>query len=344
MKRISILFVFLLIISLIGCAAQPEASSTVANSPAPTPSAPSAETVWYRNMKLSAETQWCTPVIETDTCFYYISEYGVYEYAKDIRQIRKIVPDAALGLYMYEGSLYYSTEHEVNCMDLDTGNVSLVWDKTMLETVDTLFYFAVCDFALCDGYLYIAGTGTSFLRVNLENCAVEQFLGDCSSMVLCENDCYYLDHAERTFSLYRMDCDSKESTLLRGTGQPEPGRDALRIDGIAGITDSVAYSVRDASDVYLYHPDGSDEKIFDGDDSDQFWLFFVRRCPASKLYFYTTDGTQLKLYEYRPAAGVELLASIDYTARMCDIVITESAIFWWSEAEQQFNCLAKESA
>ena len=335
MKRISMILVLLLVINLMGCTTQPETTDPSESAPieSSSPAEVPIETMWHQKIKFDRNTAWSAPVVETDTHFYYIAEDSVYEYVKDVKQISKIIPEAVCGLYLYEENLYYNTEHEVKCMNLDTGSVSLIWDETMLGDSDEYHYISLNDFVLHDGYLYIAGTGTSVMRVNLEDNTTEQFLGDCGSMVLLANDCYYLDHAERTFSLYRMTCDSKESTLLRGEGQSEPGSDKLRIDGIAGMEDLIAYSVRDASDIYLYRPDGNDEKIFDGDDSDQVWLFFVKRCPAKKLYFYTTDGSQLKLYEYQPQTGTSLLTSFDCATRICDIAITESAVFWWDEEE-----------
>lgn len=352
MKRISIMLLLLFVINLMGCISnttvaypetkKPSESASIGSTP---PTEAPIEAMWYQNMKIDRNTEWSTPVVETDTHFYYIAEDGVYQYIKDIKEISKIIPEEAYGLYLYENNLYYNTEHEVKCMDLHTKNVSVIWDKTMLpnsEDTEEYYYISIYDFVLKNGYLYIAGTGTSVMRVNIESYETEVFLKDCSKMVLLANNCYYLDHAERTFSLYHMTCDSKESTLLRGEGYSEPGLDKMRIDGIASIEDSIVYSVSDSSDIYLYCPNGSDQQIFNGDDSDQLWLSFVERCSAKKLYFYTTNGSQLKLYEYRPATGVILLTSFGCATRICDIVITESTVFWWSEEESLVKCFAKE--
>lgn len=320
-KTVAFILLLLFAVQLMGCR---KAESPDTNQPS-TPNA--GASAWYENMKIVRTTTWAASVVETDTHFYYLAEDGVYAYAKDTGKTSAIIPEVAYGLFLVENNLYYNTEDEVKCINLQTKDTSALWDKSMLpdDQEQDIYYNAICDFALQDGYLYIAGTGISFIRVNLENHATEQFLEDCSEMVLLGDDCYYLDHAERTFSLYHMPCDSKESTLLRGEGTTEP--EGMLIDGIAHIGDSVAYSVRKASDIYLYNPDGDDEKIFDGDDSDQLWVFFVKQCSAEKLYFYTTDGSQLKLYEYHPETGVSLLMSSEYAAHMCDIVITESAVF-----------------
>jgi len=334
MKRIGIILALLLVMNLMGCAARPVTTNPSDTTPTKTPT----ETMWYQNAKLNTNTDWSTPIVETETHFYYIAEDGVYEYAKDVKQISQIIPETVYGLYLYEENLYYNTEHEVKCINLHTESISLIWDNTMLGNSDKYHYISLNDFALHDGHLYIAGTRTSVMRVNLEDYTTEQFLGDCGKMVLLSNECYYLDHAERTFSLYHMKCDSKESTLLRGEGLSEPGTNKLRIDGIAGMEDLIVYSVRDTSDVYLYHPDGNDEKIFDGGGSGQDWLFFIERCPANKLYFYTTDKSMLKLYEYQPETGISLLTSFDCSTRICDIVITETTAFLYSEEESAVKC------
>lgn len=340
MKRVNYLPILMIPLLILLCActqkiAQPSSSTPVQSS------VPSTETMWYQSIKLDRSTEWSAPVVETDSHFYYIAEDGVYEYVVDAKMTGKLTAEAARGLYLYENNLYYMTDHTVKRVNLQTKDISVVWDDSAAKDSDGYHYLSLNDFALLDGYLYIAGTGTSVMRVNLADYATEQFLGDCSSMVLLANDCYYLDHAERTFSLYRMTCDTKESTLLRGEGNSYP--ENMRIDGIAGIENTVAYSVRDGSDVYLYDPSGNDEKIFDGDNSGKVWLTLVPQWTGKELYFYTTDGSQLKLYDYYPETGVRLLTSFDCTTRLCNIVTTESAVFWWSEKEQQVKCFVKES-
>ena len=297
----------------------------------------SAETIWYQDMKFYATTKWSLVVAETDTLFYYLIEDGVYQYEKRTEESTKIIPELAYGLFILDNKLYYHTEHQVKCMDLHTKEISVLWDGTALTRTDAYYYNSVCDFALYNEYLYIAGTGTSVMRVNLGNGTAEQFLWDYGGMVLLGNDCYYLDHAERTFSLYHKTCDSKESTLLRGKGESYP--DEMQIDGVAGVGDAVAYSVRDTADVYLYHPDGNDEKIFDGENV---WVSFASRRPGEELYFYTTDGQELRLYEYSPSMGVRLLTCFDTTVRICDIAITESMVFWQLKNENTVKCIERD--
>ena len=340
MKRISILLLLVFMLSLAGCA-QP---STNIPSESTQPTEKPVEAIWYQKIKMSTCADWSAPVVETDTHFYYIAEDGLYRYSKETKENSRVVADTVYGLYLYESNLYYHTCHKVECVDLRTMTALTVWDESMLlsdEDENNYDYVEISDFALLDGYLYIAGTGISVIRVNLENYATEQFLEDCSDMVLFGNDCYYLDHAERTFSLYRMTCDTKESALLRGEGYTEPELDRMRIDNIVGVDDTVVYSVRGTADIYLYQPNGSDEKIFDGDDGEQVWLSFIKQWSVSKLYFYITDGSQLKLYEYQPETGASLLISFDCATRMCDIVITETAVFWWSEEDAVTKCFMK---
>lgn len=337
MRRISIALLLFFVLSLIGCTTQTETNDPQKVTPS------KDETLWYQNMKLDTNSHWSAQVVETDTHFYFLAEGGVYQYQKDIKESIVIITEAAYGLSLCENNLYYHTEHAVKCMDLRSKNVSVIWNETMLptgENADGYHYISISDFALLDGYLYIAGTGTSVMRVDLENYATEQFLEDCGGMVLLGDDCYYLDHAEKTFSLYHMTCDSKKSMLLRGKGESYP--DEMLIDGIAAVGDAVAYSVRDTADVYLYRPDGSDDRIFDGANSEQVWLSIISQGYSEKLYFYTTDGSQLKLYEYQSETGVSLLTAFDCTRRICDVAITDSMVFWWSEEESLVKCFVRE--
>lgn len=347
MRKTCILLLLFFVLNLMGCTAQPETNNPSESLPTEftSPTEAPAQAVWYQNISLNYDTKWATPVVETDSAFYYIAEDGVYKYRKEAKEISKIVPETPFGLYLYEDNLCYNMEHEVKCVNLQTQNVSTIWDKTMLpdnNEPSTPRYISICDFALQDDYLYIAGTGTSVLRVNLTNFATDEFLVDCGSRALLGNDCYYTGHAQRTFSLYHMAGDSKKRTLLRGEGYSEPSVDKMRIDGVAVAGDTVAYSVRDTADIFLYNPDGNDEKIFDGDNSEEVRIFFVERCAVNKLYFYTTNGMQLALYEYQPTTGVTRVTSFGFTKPKCDIAITESTVFWWSEEESLVKCFALE--
>ena len=352
MKRISILLLLVFVLYLAGCA-QP-GTNAPSEPTQPTgvhiPSAPiqptekPVEAMWYQNIKMSTYADWSAPVVETDAHFYYIAENGLYQYSKETKENSRVVADTIYGLYLCDGNLYYHTCHKVERIDLRTMTTLTIWDESMLPTDEdknNYAYIEISDFAIQDGYLYIAGTGISVMRINLANNTMEQFLIDCSDMVLFGNDCYYVDHAERTFSLYHMTCDTKEITLLRGEGYTEPELDKMRIDNIVGMDNMVAYSVRGTADIYLYQPNGSDEKIFYGDDGEQVWLSFIKQRSAGKFYFYITDGSRLKLYEYQPEIGANLLISFDCTTRMCDVVVTETAVFWWSAEDAMTKCFVK---
>lgn len=350
MKKAIITLQLCLVFALIGCSNNATVIPTEKDKPlesgpleSTSPTDVPADTIWYQNMKLNIDTLWSVPIVETDTDFYYIAEDGVYQYTKDTQEEFKIIPETAYGLYLYDNDVYYNTDHQVVCMDLQTKSTSVIWDGSALlntEDFDAHYYFSICGFMLADGHLYIAGTGTSVLCVNLENGELELFLEDCGGMIHLANNCYYLDHAARTFSLYCIACDTKERTLLRGEGYSEPGSDSMRIDGIARVEDMIFYTVRDSSEIYMYHSDGSDLQIFDSDD--HFWVSFVKGYSEQKLYFYTTNGARLNLYEYQPSTNVTLLLSVDCSTHQCDLVITETAVFWWSEEESSVKCFVKE--
>ena len=344
MKKIIIALQLLLVFGLMGCTSNntviptetKKPSESILSTESPT------DTMWYQNIKIDNKTEWSTPVVETDMDFYYITEDGVYQYTKKTRESDQVVFEAAKGLFLCRNDLYYNTEKQIKCMNLQTKKISVVWDETLFlnsEDSDKYHYFSIYDFMLADGYLYIAGTGTSVMRVNIESGETEAFMDDMGQMILLEGNCYYLDHAERTFSLYQINSDMQEGTLIRGEGHCEPELDSMLIDGIASMGDLLFYSVRNSSDVFLYHLDGNDQQIFDGDEG--LYVHFAKGFSETRLCFYTTDGSQLSLYEYEHSAGVTLLATFSCTTRQCDVVITETAVFWWPEEESSVKCLVK---
>lgn len=351
MKKLLLIVFLCCVLTVTGCShTAPEESSAPTTAQPPTETTP--ETIspigdgeWSRKIKITNDTSWSSPVVETEEAFYYITGDSVYRYGKSTQEDRVVIPEPASGLALHEDKLYFHTEQEVKCMDLRTQNVSAVWDPTMLPDELASYYggeVPVYDFALQDGYLYIR-VYLSAIQICLETGETERLIWDFNKLVLLGENCYYTDHAERTFSLYYMNRDTREVTLLRGEGYSMPDPSCMRVDDVANVGETIYYSVRDASDIYRYDPNGSDEKIFDGDDSDDFWVFFVKRCSARNLYFYTSDGAQIKLYEYRPSEGAILRLTMDNRSRMCDFAVTESAIFWWSAKERAVVCMVNES-
>lgn len=297
---------------------------------------------WYNKIKLGVRDRWSLSVIETDESFYYVTNAGVYRYSKLTGEDVLVVAENAYGLLVRDNMLYYNTGHAVKALDFNTGEISLLWDETMLSSMPDLAagYYGVNDFQIADDRLYLATTGISAIYYNILQGTTEEFLEDFSCAVISPDACYYIDHAQRTFSIYRMAYDTGEVRLLRGEGITEPSTDLTRIDGLAMIGNSVYYTVRDACDIYRLDDDGEDELIFDGTANGSSWLYLVSSNSCDTFYFYEEDDLNFYVYSYNPSAGISKIFSAEHQGGGVDICITESAVFYQTIAHETVQYVA----
>lgn len=291
---------------------------------------------WYNKIKFGQRDEWSLSVIETDESFYYVTYAGVYKYNKLTGEDVLVVAENVYGLLLRDNTLYYNTGHAVKTLDVNTGEISLLWDETMLFSMPDLAagYYEVSDFQIVDDRLYLATTGISAICYNILQGTTEEFLEDFSCAMISPDACYYIDHAQRTFSIYRMAYDTGEVLLIRGEGITEPSTDLTRIDGLAMISNSVYYTVRDACDIYRLDDDGEDELIFDGTANGSPWLYLVSSNSCDSFYFYERDDLNFHVYSYSPSAGISKIFSAEHHGRRVDICITESAIFYQTIAHE----------
>jgi hypothetical protein len=73
-------------------------------------------------------------------------------------------------------------------------------------------------FEIHENYVYIKSSGASLIRVSITTGLAEIFLDDAGTHAFIDSYCYYIEHAQRTFSIYRKDIDTGEVELIRGDG------------------------------------------------------------------------------------------------------------------------------
>lgn len=293
------------------------------------------ETAWFQKMKLDYGAVWSMPVIETSNGLYYLAEDGIYQYQNNTGTDTKIISEVAYGLFLHANQLFFNTGHEIKKADLDGENVSVLWSEASLSDFPELSrrYVSICDFQILDGFLYIAITGTCAIRVCMENGMTEMFLDDFSQMIIRGQDCFYIDHAQKTFSLYQMHCATKEIMLLRGEGYSEPEPWSIRIDSIGTAGSEIFYCVRDTAELFQYCPTGEDMRVFSQDSEGKTRIRFVERCPSDTLLYYAWDSTSLKLYEHTPSGDEHLILSSAFAEGAFHIAVTDSAIFYITAAD-----------
>lgn len=327
MKKIITVFMgVVLTVTLFACKSNTKITPTATATSTPTQTLGSGEiSAWYKKIKTNVYGP--LAVVETGGSYFYCATDGVYEYDKDSKESRQIISDGADGLLLHKNDLYINLNDKIKMFDLDTREVKLVWEKSMLEGADE--YFRIHDFEIHDGYLYIRSLANYEFRVNLENNQSEVFLNDVSHRVFDGENCLFTEHASKTFSIFSMNSETKEKTYLRGNHDEE------MIDELLKVGDDILYSVRFTGKIYkLNLIDGNDSvaitmDVPSGNDTDL--LDFIYSCQTDDLYYRISEGDGIKIYKYIGAEESVLVAEFNNRPKI--LAITESAIFYESDCE-----------
>lgn len=300
-----------------------------------------SENSWYENIELDDNNtvSWNFDVYETDSSFYYCSADGIHEYDKDSFKDEVIVREYSTGFTVYDNKIYYCTEDKVRCYDIITRDIMDVWDEAQAD--GSFMYLG--DIQIHNGYLYIKTLGTAAIRMSLNTGVSETFLSDFVLLALLDNDCYFIDHASRTFSIYHMECTTKEVSLLRGDGlyrEHPPIEGKIYISDLAKAGDSVYYLMREEDQIYKLNLGGEDELIADFGDYPSDVGLSIFKGDGDSLYYSVREGQNESLYEYN-ADGTKLLLKVTGKTNFGDFVVTKSAIFYKIADGSPVICVAR---
>lgn len=193
----------------------------------------------------------------------------------------------------------------------------------------------VSGFWFYQDYLYVMDSAVSAARTNLTTGQIEDFLGDFNSITFIGDNCYYIEHGGRTFSVYEMDINTKEVNLLLGDGEYSlTGLNKLYYDGVRAVGENLYYTMRhEHKGTYLYNPDGEDTFLIPADDYS-LEPFYT----ADYFYYSVWEENQDKLYEYSLKEKTSrLIATNDQFFR--DLLITDSYIIFRPYENAELICL-----
>jgi len=331
MKRfICIVVSVVLVLTLFGCAQNSEPKGekvTPLGTPIVYPTSKSE--LWYENIRRSF-LKYSFSVVETEKSYFYCEEEGLYEYVKDTKEVKCILLDDVGSLRLYKGDLYIALHDQIKKMDLNTRILSDLWNKSLSDFTNNDTYFEIHAFDIYEGFLYIWDSGTSVFRVNLENNKAESFLIDTYRMVLQGDNCFNIDHAARTFSIFAMNCETKEVNLIRGDGEYSKNNEnkTVLIDEIFKVDEDIFYAERATGKIYKLNVNGTDEIVATPEKNSDVYDFvdFIYTCQTSNLYYRVIDKDDYKLYIYNPNDEDSLIMSFEESPVI--IAITDSLLVY----------------
>ena len=281
------------------------------------------ETLWYERITRISGMDALLPVVEDNGTFYYTADSGIYKYDISTNQNCLITLGCCSGLWYMDGIVYYHTQNEILQYDTKTYKISRFWGLDEIPNGSNVYIDdGICDFLFNGSYLYIWNSGTSCFRVNLITKEAEDFLDDVSNCVFSDTHCYYIDHAERTFSIYEKDLKTLEAKLIAGEGVYKPQNTI--ISHVYMLNGELYYHERVSEAIYKCVLDGEDEKIVENNifsPEDLCWQ------SEGYLCFANDENGKYNIYRTDAVGEPQLLLTEESGAHNGVHFVTDSAIF-----------------
>ncbi|GHU83932.1 hypothetical protein FACS189415_7440 [Bacteroidia bacterium] len=190
---------------------------------------------------------------------YGFKDDGVYKIGKSNPVVQRLyTADDVYSLYEYEGQLYFNTDNKIYKMDLDGGNVATVLDAK--EHTEKQNDMVIENFSLSQGYI-VFSSALELFRYRLSDGNLMDLNEDAYIFELVGNNLYYIDHAERTWTIFCYDLNTNKRTIIRGENVYKPSHDVIR--DFLFIGEDLYYYKREPNQICKYDPGGNDTVICD---------------------------------------------------------------------------------
>ncbi|NRY57266.1 hypothetical protein DE169_002445 [Clostridium acetobutylicum] len=239
-------------------------------------------------------------IIEDDNFIYYSDKKGINKLNKKSGESKLILKQKNVNqLVLVEENIYFSTVDEKNfgifCIDKNGSELSKIIDGKNMEYANQFRYFMIRD-----NNIYFQVTMSLYLfdmtskKLKLLNNDAEQFKVNKGSV-------FYIDHGQRTFTIYKENIDDMKPQIILGKGVSEPKRDIYY--GFAFIDDDLYFLKRipNSSDNHyttaLFTYKNGNETIIMKNDNEVIGEDMVEY--KGDLYFTTySSDEKIKLLKY----------------------------------------------
>ena len=282
---------------------------------------------------------------ENGETVFYISKDGIVKYNKLQNDESLLVESKSIdSLCISEGLLYYcENDTSINRIDLDGKNLKIMVELRSVE--DLMIEKSLARFEVYRDSIYIKSSGTSLIRFCMSTGKAENFAEDVAEYAFLGENFYYIDHAEKSFSIYRMNLITKQSDLIRGDGitkrdiLPERYADYKWFDNVIISNGALYYTMRGPAKLFRLEADGNDVLIEDF-GMDQEAEFLTAAVNGNTLYYVLESGPLAgRLFAYDTESGdrkaVAECGDINYAR---GIRIVDDSVFYNSAADNSNIC------
>ena len=290
---------------------------------------------WYTKINIADDFDaWQVRITEWNDVFYYITDDGLYCWDPVIEKEVCLITGDIRGLYVQNERFYYYTEFEIFQLFLDEENVSSrIWEHPDRYTDQSCM--GICGLMGYGNWLYIKDSGISAIRYDLQSDQNETFLGDFSSLVFAEDTCYYIDHVDKTFSIYQLDELTRDTVIVRGDGvNKKYGQSQdYHYDELRAHYGNLYYYIRETGQYYRYAANGSDAQF-----REKAWILFSYIYP--NLCYIVNTGDYIHIFEEDAFGNANLVFDVPNTeietgSYLDYVLVTDSAVFYKSGSNAQ---------
>ncbi len=348
-----IIWILLVVILLSACATKqaPETSPTEATQlTSPTEistepaDSPTQKDRWYAKVDMENWyfDSWLVTITEWKDSFYYIADGNLNRWDIATETEELLVCGDVRGIFVYEDRFYYYTDLQIYELDFGIDYLSvLIWE---LPDSNNDASAGICGLMIHDGWFYIKDSGISAVRYDPKTGITEDFIEDFSHLVFLDERCYYTDHAEKTFSIYEFDTQSKESSLVRGDGNSKRYGSSIDLyfDELRSVNGQLYFVLRESEEFFIYNETGVD-KLF----MENAWIQDSYIYP--NLCYSVIEGNKVNIYEADETGKAALIASLsknDIYIGMYNstcFLVTESAVFYKADEDAPLEIAWKNS-
>ena len=243
-------------------------------------------------------------MVEDENNYYYIDKNIIYQKNKLSATALQLyqhqtVNDSLSDLFVYDNHLYFFATNqtpyfEIFRINLKLGDVEKVTDYSEITQNDDEFLHSC---VYLDGKIYIQMSFKLYCY-DIESKISEKLHDDVGNYQFYNGALYFIDHAYRTFSIYKMDLETKKTEIVLGDGEwcEDKTKDKKLYKNFVFIGDIMFYYMRTPDGLYMYK-DGKSTLISDNTDINEFSLCEYQ----NELYFVKNYDEMYILMKYNPS-------------------------------------------
>ena len=282
------------------------------------------EAPWYGEVKIENTNSfgWSSPIFQHGHAIFYITETGIKKYSLDSEEKEIIVEsNDIISLYVDRDFLYYLLgEATSNGFSIRRTSHNGADEETLFD------HFLIFDFIVFENHVFFKADTLAVYLYDIETDELREILDEASSAVIIGDYIYYIENAQRSFSIFKKSIKTNERFLLRGSGLPwdnENHHNEIMVDNIINFNDALYYATRFPAALLKlvenndYHIDIYPERDkiivdFSNQKDKNGYISVFMFANETNLYFAYNMGNIGYLYRYDPKTNeTEMLTEIE---------------------------------